>query len=166
MMNTNKNALLTVVTGTTVVPSAVVNDSEIPRPQKVLTDAQKSVWNYIAKALKQHGLIHKTDVMVLHVIVSTFCRWIDAEKRVDDLIAEKGTYIVTTTNGYEQPHQMFYVAQKLKRELLQWLPEACLTIPSFSKVKQAKGGDIGQGDLFADNLGQFVASKPRLVHSR
>lgn len=141
----------------------IADDSEIPKPQKKLTDAERPVWNYICRALKEQGLIHRTDVMALHVIVTTFVRWMDAEQFVERLQEETGTYVVTTRNGYEQPHQMFFVARNLKRDLLQWLPEACLTIPSFQKVRKMQAGDSSQGDLFGNELGAFVASKPYLV---
>lgn len=141
----------------------IADDSEIPKPQKKLTDAERHVWNYICKALKEHGLIHRTDVMALHVIVTTFVRWMDAEQFVERMQEETGTYVVTTRNGYEQPHQMFFVARNLKRDLLQWLPEACLTIPSFQKVKKMQQADNNQGDLFGNELGAFVASKPYLA---
>lgn len=144
----------------------IADDSEIPKPQKKLTDAERQVWNYICKALKEQGLIHRTDVMALHVIVTTFVRWMDAEQFVERLQEETGTYVVTTRNGYEQPHQMFFVARNLKRDLLQWLPEACLTIPSFQKVKKMQQADNNQGDPFGNELGSFVASKPRLVSSQ
>lgn len=165
-MSTNQYPPLAVVGGVGVEPVAMINDAEIPKPQKPLTDAEKPVWNYICRALKAHGLIHKTDALVLHVIVSTFARWVAAEAQVDALVAEKGTYVVTTRNGYEQPHQMFFVARNLKRDLLQWLPEAALTIPSFQKAKKLLDGDGDrQPDMFSD-LGGFVASKPRLVSSQ
>lgn len=141
----------------------IADDSEIPKPQKKLTDAERPVWNYICKALKEHGLIHRTDVMALHVIVTTFVRWMDAEQFVERMQEETGTYVVTTRNGYEQPHQMFFVARNLKRDLLQWLPEACLTIPSFQKVKKMQQADNAQGDRLGNELGAFVASKPYLV---
>jgi len=142
----------------------IADDSEIPKPQKKLTDAERPVWLYVCKALKEQGLIHRTDVMALHVIVTTFVRWVDAEQFVERLQEETGTYVVTTPNGYEQPHQMFFVARNLKRDLLQWLPEACLTIPSFQKVRKLQAVDSAQGDLFGGNeLGAFVASKPYLV---
>ncbi len=141
----------------------IADDSEIPKPQKKLTDAERPVWSYICKALKEQGLIHRTDVMALHVIVTTFVRWMDAEQFVERMQEETGTYVVTTRNGYEQPHQMFFVARNLKRDLLQWLPEACLTIPSFQKVKKMQQADNAQGDLSGNELGAFVASKPYLV---
>ena len=141
----------------------IADDSEVPKPQKKLTDAERPVWLYVCKALKEQGLIHRTDVMALHVIVTTFVRWMDAERFVEQLQTETGTYIVRTPNGYEQPHQMFFVARNLKRDLLQWLPEACLTIPSFQKVRKLQQGDGAKGDLYPNELGNFVANKPYLV---
>jgi hypothetical protein len=75
--------------------------------------------------------------------------------------------MVKTPNGYEQPHQCYYMARNLKTELLRMLPEACLTIPSFAKVKQAMR-EPQQADMF-DPLVAFVSGKPqppKLVHSR
>jgi hypothetical protein len=59
------------------------------------------------------------------------------------------------------------MARNLKTELLRMLPEACLTIPSFAKVKQAMR-EPQQADMF-DPLVAFVSGKPqppKLVHSR
>ena len=71
--------------------------------------------------------------------------------------------MVKTPNGYVQPHQTYYVARTLKKELLNWLPEACLTIPSFRKEKNLTN-QPQQPDLFSqDGLTNFVGSKPRLV---
>ena len=139
------------------------NDAEIPNSIKKLTPRERKVWLHVTESLKNHGLIHSTDAMVLNVIVTTFCRWVDTEEQLEQYIKEHdGSYLCTTPNGYEQPHQLFYAARHLKRDLLQWLPEACLTIPSFRKAKNLIA-QPQQGQLFGDNLTNFVGSKPRLV---
>lgn len=140
------------------------NDAEIPNSIKKLTPRERKVWQHVTQSLKTHGLIHSTDAMVLNVIVTTFCRWIDTEEQLEKYIKEHdGSYLCITPNGYEQPHQLFYAARHLKRDLLQWLPEACLTIPSFRKAKNLMG-QPQQADLFkGDSLTSFVGSKPRLV---
>ena len=77
------------------------------------------------------------------------------------LVKEKGSYYVSTPNGYQQPHQAYYVARDKKRELLKWLPEAALTIPSFHKLKTEQL--TPQGDLFgADPIEQFRQRKAKL----
>lgn len=163
-MNASKPNLAVVSGGQGAVAETSVA-AELPKPIKPLSKAELAVWKYVTKALFDYGLVHRTDAMILHVIVSTFVRWIEAEAFVEKFAEDNGgSYIVTTQNGYEQPHQMFYTAQKLKRELVQYLPEACLTIPSFQKVKQAIG-DPNQGNLF-DPLVAFVSGKPKLVHSQ
>ncbi|CAB3688332.1 hypothetical protein LMG24238_02981 [Paraburkholderia sediminicola] len=142
-------------------------ESEVPAPLKLLSLAEQRVWDYVAGALKDYGLIHRTDAMLMHLIVSTFVQWVDAEAAVEKHTAEKGSFMVKTPNGYEQPHQCYYMARNLKAELLRMLPEACLTIPSFAKVKQAMR-EPQQPDMF-DPLVAFVSGKPqppKLVHSR
>ncbi|NIF80148.1 P27 family phage terminase small subunit [Paraburkholderia sp. Cy-641] len=146
-------------------------ESEVPMPLKPLSLAEERVWNYVAVALKDYGLIHRTDAMLMHLIVSTFVQWVDAETALEKHVAENnGSFMSKTPNGYEQPHQCYYMARNLKTELLRMLPEACLTIPSFAKVKQSMR-EPQQGDMF-DPLVAFVSNKPqappapKLVHSR
>ena len=139
------------------------NDAQIPDSLKKLTPKERKIWQHVTQALKDHCLIHQTDAMLLNVIVTTFCRWVDTEEQLEKYMKEHdGSYLCTTPNGYEQPHQLFYAARHLKRDLLNWLPEACLTIPSFRKAKNLIA-QPQQGQLFGDNLTNFVGSKPRLV---
>ena len=124
--------------------------SEIPDAPAKLTAKEKTVWNHVTQALHEYGLVHRTDALMLTVICRTFVRWVDAEEQLTKYAnANGGTYIVKTPNGYEQPHQLFYAARTLKRELLQWLPEACLTIPTFQKAVGERAAP-NQGSLFED----------------
>lgn len=122
--------------------------AEIPDPVAKLSAKEKALWSHVTQALKDCGLIHRTDAMLITVICRTFARWVDAEDQLSKLTRENGgTYIVATPNGYEQPHQLFYVVRTLKKELLQWLPEAALTIPSFQKAQRELVGGGSQGNL-------------------
>ncbi|MDP1620347.1 P27 family phage terminase small subunit [Sulfuriferula sp.] len=125
-------------------------DSEIPVAPAKLSAKERRIWDQVTLALHEVGLIHRTDGMLLTVICRTFASWISAEEEIAEYAkAHDGSYIVSTPNGYQQPHQLYYVARNLKRELLQWLPEAALTIPSFNKML----GDAAkpqQGALFDD----------------
>lgn len=140
-----------------------LNDAEIPDSLKKLSAKERRIWQHVTQALQEQGLIHRTDAMLLNVIVTTFCRWVDTEEQLEKYMKDNnGSYLCKTPNGYEQPHQLFYAARHLKRDLLNWLPEACLTIPSFRKAKNLIA-QPQQGQLFGDNLTNFVGSKPRLV---
>lgn len=124
--------------------------SEIPDLVAKLSMKERKAWEHVTASLHEYGLIHRTDAMLLTVICKTFVRWIEAEDAVTQYAKEHdGSYIVKTPNGYEQPHQVFYVARQLKRELLQWLPEAALTIPSFHKIVGERAKPE-QGTLFED----------------
>lgn len=135
--------------------------SEAPDQPVKLTAREKKVWVHVTRALEDYGLIHRTDGMLMTVIVRTFCDWWTQEEFLQELVKEKGNYYVTTPNGYSQPHQAYYVARDLKRDLLRWLPEAALTIPSFHKIK---GEQLApQGDLFGDDpIEQFRQRKAAL----
>lgn len=143
--------------------------SEIPTALIKFTAKEKKIWEYITQSLHEVGLIHRTDAMVLSVICKTFGSWVSAEEQLRLVMNEHGgSYMVKTPNGYEQPHQLYYVARNLKRELLQWLPEAALTIPSFHKIVGERAAPE-QGSLFDDPVAQHRARKAeiglRLVES-
>lgn len=124
----------------------------IPKPINKLTKDQKAIWDHITESLFEYGLIHKTDAILISVICRTYSAWVKAEEKLDEIVktSANGSYLIETPNGYVQPHQAYYVAQKLKKELREWLPEAALTIPSFQKAV----GDLGapqQPGLFGDD---------------
>jgi len=134
--------------GTTSAETVIA--SEVPDLLAKLSPKERKAWDYITAALRDYGLIHRTDAILLTVIVRTFARWVDAEEQLSAYAKEHdGSYIIKTPNGFEQPHQLFYLARTLKRELLQWLPEAALTIPSFSK-QVGERARPEQGSLFED----------------
>lgn len=126
--------------------------SEIPEHIAKLSAKEKKVWEHVTQALHETGLIHRTDAMLLTVICKTFVCWVEAEEQLAKVIAANGgSYIVKTPNGYEQPHQLFYVVRNTKAELLKWLPEAALTIPSFHKIVGERAAP-SQGTLFEDPI--------------
>ena len=136
--------------------------SEIPDAIAKLSAKEKRVWEHVTLALHEYGLIHRTDAMALTVICRTFVRWVDAEEELSGFMkSNAGSYFVTTPNGYVQPHQIFYVARQLKKELLQWLPEAALTIPSFHKLVGERAAPE-QGRLFEDPVDAHRSRKAAL----
>jgi P27 family predicted phage terminase small subunit len=137
-----------------VASGALSIPSEIPDAPSKLTVKEKKIWGHITGSLFEVGLIHRTDALMLTVICKTFVRWVDAEEQLTEFMKQhEGSYIVKTPNGYEQPHQIYYVARNVKRELLQWLPEAALTIPSFHKIVGERAAP-NQGTLFDDPVEQ------------
>lgn len=123
---------------------------EIPALPGKLSTREKKIWEHVTGALFEVGLIHRTDALMLMVICRTFVRWAEAEEQLSEKMKENaGSYMVTTPNGFQQPHQLYYVARNCKRELLQWLPEAALTIPSLHKIVGERAAP-DQGSLFDD----------------
>lgn len=139
-------------------PAPEVIASEVPDALAKLSAREKKVWEHVTKALQDYGLIHRTDGMLMTIICKTFVDWVAQEEFLQKLTKDTGSYYVKTPNGYEQPHQAYYVARDKKRELLKWLPEAALTIPSFHKIKADQ--ETPQGDLFGtDPIEQFRQRK-------
>ena len=140
---------LTVIQGGLAKPSsgkAGELQSPSPPPLADLTGSEKRLWDYICESLRSAGVEHITAGLTIKIITRTYLDWVKALKECDD----KGRYAQGKKNGgqYELPHS--YTEKQLKRELLKWLPEACLTIPSLAtaKGKMPDGGQ--QDDLFED----------------
>lgn len=123
-------------------------------PGAQLTPRERKVWDYICESLRESGLQHYTCGLTISIICRTYVRWIDAELKLSE-VEERlgGTYLVETPNGHEQPHQIFYVAKNLKAELLKWLPESCLTLPSLVTAKAKIPETRNQDDLFDSAVG-------------
>ncbi|WP_236687506.1 hypothetical protein [Chromobacterium subtsugae] len=124
-----------------------------PPPGANLAPRERKVWDYVCRHLREAGLDHLTAGLAISIIVKTYVRWIDAEIKLA-AVEEKngGTYFIITPNGHEQPHQVFYVVKNLKQELLKWLPESSLTLPSVAAVKAKLGDKAPQDDLFDELL--------------
>lgn len=129
-------------------------------PGEKLSGDEKKVWEYICAQLQAAGLDHITSGLAIRIVVKTYIRWLQAEKRLDEIEEENnGTYIIQTPNGHWQPHQAFYVTKSLKTELLKWLPECCLTIPSVATTKQKLGSKPPIDDLF-ESMQNHAAQHP------
>lgn len=153
-----ENPPFTVIAGGAAKPAALPADKQVgvqspkPPPGADLSPRERKVWDYICQQLTAAGLEHLTCGLTISIVVRTYIRWIDAERTLANVeAANNGTYFITTPNGHAQPHQAFYVVKGLKQDLLKWLPEACLTLPSVATAKSKLGNGAPQDDLF-DNL--------------
>lgn len=136
--------------------------SEIPEALAKLTKDEKKIWTHVTSALFEVGLVHKTDAMMMTIICKTFSRWVKAEEQLQKYMDKNdGSWMATSPNGYQQPHQSFYVARNLKKELMDWLPEAALTIPSFHKVVGERAAPA-QGSLFDDPVAAHRTRKAQV----
>lgn len=141
----NFAAALPVVGGDRVSSaSGEVASPEMP-PMLVLTDDERFLWAYICNTLRQAGIEHLTAGLPIVVIVRTFADWIKAR----DECEAKGRS-QTSKTGWATPTPWAADEERLKRELGQWLPKACLTIPSLARVRKDTGERSGQDDLFSD----------------
>lgn len=129
------------------VSAGLVDSPDIP-PLIALDTSERRVWKYICESLKTAGLEHVTAGLPIAVIVRTYADWLKSVKTCE----EKGRY-QDSKNGWSSETPWAADERRLKSELSQWLPKACLTIPSLSRVKKDQGIGSGQDDLFGDLLG-------------
>ena len=115
------------------------------RPLLDLDDDERQVYEYICKSLREAGIEHVTAGMPIAIIVRTFKQWLDAVAKCE---TEGRTQASRT--GWHSPTPWADDEKRLKAELAQWLPKACLTIPSLVRVRKDTGAAAGQDDLFAD----------------
>jgi hypothetical protein len=133
-----------VVTGAAQsAPSAQTVDSPRVPPLANLDTKQKLVWKYICESLAASGLEHITAGLPIAVIVRTYTDWLDAVK-----VCETKSRYQTSANGWVSEAPWAADERRLKSELAQWLPKACLTIPSALRAKKDSGVESGQDDLF------------------
>jgi len=136
--------------------SAPVKDVESPKPPPEigLSESEVRVYDYICLVLRQAGIEHLTAGMPIAVIVRTYAQWLAACTKCET----QGRY-QTSTNGWHSLQPWAQEEQRLKQELGQWLPKACLTIPSLVRVRKDTGAPAGQDDLFGALVAHATASR-------
>lgn len=149
-------ASLPTVGASNVSSSAVELASPAPPPAIGLCGDELEVYDYLCESLRQAGIEHLTAGMPLAVIVRTFIDWIAASK----ICAAKGRVQISKT-GWATPTPWAEDEKRLKMELGQWLPKACLTIPSLARVRKDTGEKAGQDDLFGDLVNHATKSPGR-----
>jgi hypothetical protein len=133
-----------VVGGAAVTSSGPVTSPE-PPPAILLSDEERAVYEYICESLRAAAIEHMTAGMPIAVIVRTFIDWMKAREECE----EKGRS-QTSKTGWSTPTPWADDEKRLKMELGQWLPKACLTIPSLARVRKDTGPQGQQDDLFAN----------------
>jgi hypothetical protein len=128
-------------------PAELVDSPHVP-PLIALDTSERRVWKYICESLSAAGLEHITAGLPIAIIVRTYTQWLDAVKKCETA----GRY-QQSQNGWSSEQPWAADERRLKSELGQWLPKACLTIPSATRVKKDMGIGGGQDDLFAELVG-------------
>ena len=133
-------------------PGAIVS----PEPPGLIdfTPAERECYDDLCARLRQAGIDHITAGIALAVIVRTFADWRKAALRCD---VEGSVQISKTGWATETPWAKDKA--RLQMELGQWLPKACLTIPSLARVRKDTGVTAGQDDLFGDLVNHATTSR-------
>lgn len=118
-----------------------------------LSEEERELFEHICDTLRQAGIEHLTAGLPIAIIVRTFADWLKASQLCD----EKGRVQVSKT-GWATPTPWAEDEKRLKMELGQWLPKACLTIPSLARVRKDTGAKSGQDDLFGDLVNHATSS--------
>lgn len=137
-------AALPAVGGARVTSSS---DIASPEPPEMLglSEDERKLYDQICDTLRQAGIEHLTAGIPIAVIVRTFADWLKATALCD----EHGR-TQTSKTGWVTELPWAKDEARLKMELGQWLPKACLTIPSLARVRKDTGEQGKQDDLFAD----------------
>lgn len=130
-------------------------ESPDPPPLMRLSDDERKVYEYICARLRDAGIEHLTAGMPIAVIVRTYADWLRAARQCDELGRTQ-----ESRSGWHSPTPWAEDEKRLKMELGQWLPKACLTIPSLTRVRKDAGVDAGQDDLFSELVGHAAAASP------
>jgi len=150
------NAALPAV-GANAVSSRNVNLASPEAPSLIqFNEEEQETYNYLCKVLREAGIEHITAGIPLAVIVRTFADWRKAVERCD-----RDGRSQTSKTGWATETPWAKDEARLKMELGQWLPKACLTIPSLARVRKDMGVQGGQDDLFTDLVGHATASRGR-----
>lgn len=116
-----------------------------PPPLLQLSERERQVYDYICDRLREAGIEHITAGLPITVIVRTYSDWLKALEQCDrDGRTQKAQ------SGWHSPTPWAEDEKRLKMELGQWLPKACLTIPSLTRVRKDTGESNQQDDLFGD----------------
>lgn len=141
--------------GKAQAPNVELVSSPSPPPLIALTTSERRVWDYICDSLRTAGVEHITAGLPIAMIVRTYTDWIEAAKKCDD-----DGRVQYSDKGWASETPWAADERRLKSELSQWLPKACLTIPSLTKVKKDLGVADGQDDLFT-SLVNHAQQKPK-----
>lgn len=130
-----------------VSSDADASDIVSPDPPMMLALSadERLLFAHICLTLRQAGIEHMTAGMPIAIIVRTFADWLAAAEKCR---VEGRTQISKT--GWATPTPWADDEKRLKMELGQWLPKACLTIPSLARVRKDTGEQGKQDDLFGD----------------
>lgn len=128
--------------------------SPLPPPMLGLSAEELGLYQHICETLRLAGIEHITAGLPIAIIVRTFADWLKACQ----LCEEKGR-TQTSKTGWTTPMPWAEDEKRLKMELGQWLPKACLTIPSLARVRKDTGERSGQDDLFADLVNHATTSR-------
>ncbi len=128
-------------------------------PGLKFSDLEQQLFEYICQQLRAAGIEHLTAGMPIAVIVRTYRDWLAALAKCDD--PAFGRTQTSMKTGWASPTPWAEDEKRLKMELGQWLPKACLTIPSFTRVRKDTGNNGGQDDLFENLVGHGQSSPAR-----
>lgn len=141
----NFAAALPAVGGAHVVGGTDAIESPPPPKAMKLSEVELGLYQEICDALRKAGIEHTTSGLAISFIVRTVAQYLAANER-----CETEGRSQKSKNGWIAPTPWAEDEKRLKMELGQWLPKACLTIPSLARVRKDMGEQGKQDDLFGD----------------
>lgn len=138
-----------------------IDMSSVPKPIDVLSPRERKVWRQVTYALARRGLIHETDMIMLHMVCQAFVGLMDSTLELEDYKdGNNGSIMVTLPNGYQKPHELVAVVTEQRKELARYLKECGMTITSFIELMKMRRDTEATERNMANPLDDFMQNRP------
>lgn len=119
-------------------------DAVLPDPPVELSEVGQKEWRRIAPELSKVGLLSNLDLTALEMYCRVYCRWLDAEKKLDE-----GDLVFKTKTGYEANSAYLNVVNMCIKQMQSIMGEFGMTPATRARMK-AMVSQPEQMDLFSD----------------
>lgn len=126
---------------------------ELPEPPDHLLPAARAEWMRIGPLLEQYGLISAVDVAALALYCQAYGRWQAAETALALVVADRGSIIVRSPNGYEMHHPLLNVINKAQDQVHSYLQQFGLSPAAREKVTPSSQRGLFDEDEKKDERG-------------
>jgi len=115
-------------------------------PPDWLKDGGLTVWNRLAPRLAEMNILTRTDTMTFARYCRNFARWLEMNKRLDDM---GEIYEIETASGVvRRPDPAYLIADRLERQLLSAEANFGLNPAERQRLFAMRAAAGAQGQLF------------------
>lgn len=132
-------------------------DIKIPRCPRHLSADAKREWKRITVELEKLGLISEIDSAAMALYCQAYGRWIEAERKMDDLRKRGGGdgLIVKSPKGYPIQNPYLAIANRAMEQVYQFLQQFGMSPSARSRVTPSPQIDMFGGEDGKSGAGRF-----------